>query len=113
MKKILLGSTDPRETGLESANRLLAYRAAAEGFVLLENDGVLPLKGKRIALYGSGARKTVKGGTGSGAVRERYSVTIAQGLADAGFEITTTGWLDRFDQFYADAYEAYRQEIKQ
>ncbi len=112
MKKILLGGTDPRETELELANRSLAYRAAAEGFVLLENDGVLPLKDKRIALYGSGARKTVKGGTGSGAVRERYSVTIAQGLADAGFEITTTGWLDRFDQFYADAYEAYRQEME-
>ena len=53
---------------------------------------------------------TVKGGTGSGAVRERYSVTIEQGLENAGFEITSKAWLDRFDRFYADTYETYRQE---
>lgn len=57
-------------------------------------------------------RKTVKGGTGSGAVRERYSVTIEQGLLNAGYEITTLGWLDRFDRFYADTYEQYRQEME-
>lgn len=97
---------------MELENRALARRAAAEGFVLLENDGVLPLKDRRIALYGSGARMTVKGGTGSGAVRERYSVTIAQGLENAGIEIATTDWLDRFDKFYADTYEAYRQQME-
>ena len=94
---------------MELRNRALARRAAAEGFVLLENDGTLPLKEKKIALYGAGARMTVKGGTGSGAVRERCSVSIEQGLLNAGFTVTTTGWLDRFDRFYADAYEAYRQ----
>ena len=77
---------------MERENRALARKAAAEGFVLLKNDGVLPLKNKEIALYGSGARMTVKGGTGSGAVRERYSVTIAQGLEAAGFSIQTTAW---------------------
>ena len=110
MNTIIKGGTDPAPTELELDNRALAREAAAGGFVLLENDGVLPLKEKRIALYGSGARMTVKGGTGSGAVRERYSVTIAQGLEAAGFTITTTPWLDRFDQFYADTYEDYRQE---
>lgn len=41
---------------------------AAEGVVLLENNGVLPLTEdrKRIALYGAGAVLTRKGGTGSG-----------------------------------------------
>lgn len=53
---------------------------------------------------------TVKGGTGSGAVRERYSVTIEQGLINAGYEIASTPWLDRFDRYYADTYETYRQE---
>ena len=53
---------------------------------------------------------TVKGGTGSGAVRERFSVSIEQGLVNAGYEIATTDWLDRFDRFYADTYESYRQE---
>ena len=108
--KILKATTDPQPSELEMKNRELARRAAAEGFVLLENDGTLPLREHRIALYGAGARMTVKGGTGSGAVRERYSVSIEQGLLDAGFDIATTAWLDRFDRFYADTYEAYRQE---
>ncbi len=112
MKTIIMGGTNREPSPMELRNRALARRAAAEGFVLLENDGVLPLKDQKIALYGSGARMTVKGGTGSGAVRERYAVTIAQGLENAGFEITTTGWLDRFDRFYADTYEAYRQEME-
>ena len=112
MKPIIKGGTSGEPSAVELKNRTLARKAAAEGFVLLENDGVLPLKEKKIALYGAGARMTVKGGTGSGAVRERYSVTIAQGLEDAGFEITSTGWLDRFDRFYADTYEAYRQEME-
>ena len=110
MKTIIKGITNSKETPLELKNRALTRTAAAQSFVLLENDGTLPLKEKRIALYGSGARMTVKGGTGSGAVRERYSVTIDQGLRNAGFEITTDAWLDRFDQFYADTYETYRQE---
>ena len=113
MKTIIKGGTNREPSELELHNRALARRAAAEGFVLLHNDGVLPLKEKRIALYGSGARMTVKGGTGSGAVRERYSVTIAQGLEKAGFNITTTDWLDRFDTFYADTYESYRLAMEE
>ena len=108
--KILKAPVDREASALELKNRALARRAAAEGFVLLENDGTLPLKEKKIALYGAGARMTVKGGTGSGAVRERFSVTIEQGLLNAGFEIASTPWLDRFDRFYADTYETYRQE---
>ena len=108
--KIVKAGTNSEPTQFELANRALARKAAAEGYVLLENDGILPLKNKKIALYGSGARMTVKGGTGSGQVRERYSVSIAQGMENAGFEITTKAWLDRFDKFYADTYENYRQE---
>ncbi len=109
MKTMIKAGTDPKPTAIELANRALARNAAAEGFVLLENDGTLPLKENKIALYGSGARMTVKGGTGSGAVRERYSVTIEQGLLDAGFEIASKPWLDRFDRFYKDTYDAYCQ----
>lgn len=53
--------------------------------VLLKNDGVLPLKPRTEALYGPGSRMTVKGGRGSGDVRERYSVTIEEGLRSGGF----------------------------
>lgn len=41
----------------------MAYRAALEGIVLLENDGVLPLSVGKVALYGAGADMTIKGGT--------------------------------------------------
>ena len=108
--KIVKAGTNPEPTQFELNNRALARKAAAEGFVLLENDGILPLKGKKVAIYGSGARMTVKGGTGSGQVRERYSVNIAQGMENAGFEVTSMAWLDRFDKFYADTYETYRLE---
>lgn len=110
MKKIVLAHTSAEVTTVEAENRALAREAPAEGFVLLKNDGVLPLKSKDVALFGSGVRMTVKGGTGSGAVRERYSVTIEEGMKDAGFNVTSASWLDRFDQFYSDTYETYRQE---
>lgn len=65
---------------------------------VLKRDGTLPLDAPcRVALYGSGARKTIKGGTGSGDVNVRHFVTIEEGLQKAGFEITTKKWLDDYD----------------
>ena len=77
MKPIVLAPANPDVTALEKENRALARQAAAEGMVLLENNGVLPLLEKEIALYGAGARMTVKRGRGSGEVRNRSNVTIA------------------------------------
>ncbi len=112
MTTIVKGPTSSEPTAIELENRKLARVAAREGFVLLENNGVLPLKDRGIALYGAGARMTVKGGRGSGEVRNRYSVSIEQGLEKAGFSIATKRWLDCFDRFYADTYEAYRIEME-
>ena len=112
MKTIVKGSRTKEPTLLELENRELSRVAARNGFVLLENDGTLPLERKPIALYGAGARMTVKGGRGSGEVRNRYSVTIAEGLENAGYTILTKSWLDRFDKYYADTYEAYRVEME-
>ena len=55
--------------------------------VLLENDrAVLPIaKGARLALFGNGSYETVIGGTGSGDVNAAYAISIAQGLAAAGY----------------------------
>ena len=49
-------------------------------------------------MYGAGAVKTVKGGTGSGDVNERDSVSIYQGLSNAGFEITSKDWLSVYQK---------------
>lgn len=70
-----------------------------ECMVLLKNMGVLPLKRPgKIALYGNGARNTVKGGTGSGDVNVRHFVNVEEGLENAGFEIVTKDWLDAYDE---------------
>lgn len=110
----LYGTLSSTPTELEARNRALAREAAAEGFVLLKNDNhALPLTGKKIALYGMGARMTVKGGLGSGSVEERYSVNIEDGLKNAGFEITTRRWLDDYDAEYASTYQEYRHMVEE
>ena len=103
-------SQEPNARELE--NLQVAYEAACEGIVLLKNDGALPLQTKKIALYGPGASMTIKGGTGSGEVNERHSVTILEGLTDRGFEITTRGWIEEFERQYALAEKAYKEEKK-
>ena len=108
------GTFDSNPSELEKKNRALARRAAAEGFVLLKNDGgALPLKSKKVALFGMGARKTVKGGLGSGSVEERYSVNIEDGLKNAGFEITTSLWLDDYDREYDETYAAWHDMVEE
>ena len=77
----------------EKQNLEVAYRAACESIVLLKYENVLPLKTKKVALYGPGVTRTIKGGTGSGEVNERHSVTILEGMQKAGFEITTKKWI--------------------
>ncbi|RVU70740.1 MULTISPECIES: glycoside hydrolase family 3 C-terminal domain-containing protein [Lactobacillus] len=59
----------------------IVRKGAPESMVLLKNEGVLPLKDcHRVALYGSGARNTIKGGTGSGDVNVRHFVTVEEGF---------------------------------
>ena len=106
------GQTTTEMTKHEAAARALARRAAAEGMVLLENKGVLPLPaGTSLALFGNGARHTVKGGTGSGDVNARDIVSVYDGLVNAGFRITSEGWLDRFDNEYQEAVKRWEQAI--
>ena len=64
---------------LEEINSNVSLRAALEGIVLLENNGALPLKKMKVALYGAGASTTIKGGTGSGEVNERHVISILEG----------------------------------
>lgn len=86
----------------------------AECTLFLRQNGAFPLEAPgRIAAYGNGVRHTVKGGTGSGEVNSRYSVNVEQGLKDAGFTITTSRWLDAFDQVEQDAQKAFVKEIKE
>lgn len=109
----LFGRQTDEVSERELKHRQLARTVVAEGMVLLKNDGVLPLKNKKIALFGAGARMTAKGGTGSGNMQERYSVNIEDGLKKAGFTIASTRWLDRFDASFAAEKEAWRLGIEE
>ena len=107
------GTRDKAVSGREIAHREIARKAAAEGMVLLKNEGgVLPLAaGSRVALYGSGASRTVKGGTGSGDVNERACISIYQGMKDAGYVIANEDWVTDYDEQYERARLAWRDEI--
>ncbi|MBO4834862.1 MAG: glycoside hydrolase family 3 C-terminal domain-containing protein [Lachnospiraceae bacterium] len=107
------GTQDIAERPYEIAHRQVARMAAAEGFVLLKNeDHVLPLKeNSEIALFGAGALKTVKGGTGSGNVYARNIVNIRDGMAAAGFQITNQDWLDSYDEFYNASRQEWRERV--
>src|SRR5690554_5594281 len=98
---------DKSETERERKNREVAYRAALEGIVIMENDGVLPIKPGKIALYGAGVEKTIKGGTGSGEVNERHSVSILEGLENSGYIVTTMNWINDYANLFKEMEEAY------
>lgn len=91
----LPGAPDDAVQPYETAHAALSRRAAAESIVLLKNDGLLPLApGAQIALYGVGAVRAVQGGTGSGEVNNRASLSIRDGLRAAGFVIANEAHLD-------------------
>lgn len=97
----------------EKEHLQILRRHLAECMVLLKHNGDFPLeRAGKIALFGSGARNTIKGGTGSGEVNSRYFVTIEEGMEKAGFTITTKQWLDDYDQIYKEAYKEFIKEIK-
>lgn len=97
----------------EIKNAKVAYEAALESIVLLENDGALPVKPGKIALYGNGVWKTLKGGTGSGEVNERHSVTILEGMEKAGFSITSSQWLSDYQTEFNDGFAAFETRLKE
>ena len=96
----------------EKRNGELARKTAAEGIVLLKNDGVLPLKqSEPVALFGSGAEKTVKGGIGSGDVNNRENISIYRGIKEAGVTVTSEAWIRDYEERYRQAREQWKEKI--
>ncbi len=114
-KRHFTGAPSQKLQPYELPHRLLARKAAAEGMVLLKNENhTLPLApGSKIALFGSGAGKTIKGGTGSGDVNERDSVSIYDGLRNAGYQITNPQWVQEYEDIYTKARLAWKNDILQ
>lgn len=70
------------------AHALLSRTAAAEGMVLLRDTlSALPVRSRRLALFGNASYSTIMGGTGSGEVHTAYTVSIAEGLSTAGYAL--------------------------
>lgn len=100
----------PRFKGYKFSNKpdleghaKLVREAAAEGMVLLKNNGNLPMEAKgNIALFGLSAYKSIAGGTGSGNVNKPYIRNISEGLEAAGFTL---------DSRLADFYAKHREYV--
>ncbi|MBQ6334835.1 MAG: glycoside hydrolase family 3 C-terminal domain-containing protein [Erysipelotrichaceae bacterium] len=95
----------------QALERLRPY--LSECTVLLKNNGDFPLEGPcKIGAYGRGVRHTLKGGTGSGEVNSRFYVTVEEALKNEGFEISSTKWLDDYDEVLKKAEVDFINEIK-
>lgn len=106
-------STDSTVPQFETDHLATVRELAPESVVLLRTDGSFPLEtAGPVALYGAGARRTIKGGTGSGDVNSRHVVNIEEGLQRAGFEITTAAWLDAYDEIAEKNHAAFVVDLK-
>lgn len=83
----LRGGGDISEGSIQDASAL-CEDIADEGFVLLKNDGLLPLgEGAKVNTFGWSATNPVYGGTGSGSLSGLYpTVTLLEGISQAGIE---------------------------
>ena len=89
------------------AHAAITRQSAAEGIVLLKNNGVLPFRTpqtnhtahvspfnshiiKTVALFGENSYDFLSGGTGSGCVHPPYVVDMLQGLENAGIQSSPT-----------------------
>lgn len=110
-----MATADLTPSARETKNRELSTHIAVEGIVLLENNGILPFADsvRTIALYGSGARHTVKGGTGSGDVNVREYVTVEQGLLRSRYTVVTGDILSEYDELLQGAQLAYDASIRE
>ena len=75
------------------AHAAITRQSAAEGIVMLKNNGALPWKNgaiKTVALFGENSYEFLSGGTGSGCVHPPYVVDMLEGLKNAGISSSTT-----------------------
>ena len=87
---------------------------SAECTLFLNKNEAFPLSSPcKLILVGSGARQTLRGGTGSGEVESRTFTTCEQGLESAGFEIVSKDWLDKFPKFKKERRASYVNYIRE
>lgn len=85
-------------------NAEITRNAAAEGMILLKNDkNTLPFtnKQKEVSLFGVTSYAWITGGTGSGAVNNKHTVSLLEGLNTAGYKL---------DKELVDLYKPYAEK---
>ena len=90
INKVAQASVVEIDDGLDSSEEMkaLCRRAAAESCVLLKNDGVLPLKGKSVSVFGRCQINSFYVGYGSGGdVKAPYKISFLEGLRNSEIEI--------------------------
>ena len=92
-----------------TAHAQVTRQAAAEGSVLLKNNGGLPLNNvKNVALYGCGSYDLVAGGTGSGNVNRAYTISLVEGMRNAGYTVD----LDLLNEYTPYINDYYKKNPK-
>lgn len=98
------------------AHAAITRQSAAEGIVLLKNNGTLPWKGgiKTVALFGENSYDFLSGGTGSGCVHPPYVVDMLQGLENAGISSSAklTEIYRKYVEFAKVKFQAERHPAK-
>ena len=71
------------------AHAKVVREVGADGIVLLKNDkAILPLTGKKVALFGCTSYDWISGGSGFGGTSiGHYTVSLIEGLRSAGYEV--------------------------
>ncbi len=88
-------------------NAEVSRAAAEEGMVLLKNDSnTLPIKSaKKIAVFGNTSYDIIAGGTGSGDVNKAYTISLLQGLSNAGYQVNND-----LQKVYTDYLKSEREK---
>ena len=94
------------------AHAAITRQSAAEGIVLLKNNGALPWKDgaiKTVALFGENSYDFLSGGTGSGCVHPPYVVDMLEGLKNAGIQ-SSAALTDIYRKYIAYARVKFQAE---